>query len=255
MVGEFKRYSREKQFFNRESEENARARVDEYARVLRCAQRFYEDLVMSYSRGRHVLEYGCGEGEWACRIAENGASSVTAFDLSEARVEIAQEKARNRHLDNVHFLVANAEALDFEDDAFDFICGTAILHHLDLHKALSEMSRVLRPRGAAVFMEPLGHNPLVNLHRRLTPHLRTEDEHPLVVDDCKIARPFFRGRCALLRLALFVGHTVQEDQLFCALNESTRCRGSVFVRTRTPFEEIRLVLRGGIYSKAKLTWA
>ncbi len=191
MVGEFKRYSREKQFFNRESEENARARVDEYARVLRCAQRFYEDLVMSYSRGRHVLEYGCGEGEWACRIAENGASSVTAFDLSEARVEIAQEKARNRHLDNVHFLVANAEALDFEDDAFDFICGTAILHHLDLHKALSEMSRVLRPRGAAVFMEPLGHNPLINLYRRLTPHLRTEDEHPLVVDDCKIARPFF----------------------------------------------------------------
>ncbi len=191
MTTENERYSREQQFFNRESEENARAHVDEYAWVLRSAQKFYEDLVMSYSSGRHVLEYGCGEGEWARQIAENGASSVTAFDLSEARVEIAREKARNRHLDNVHFLVANAEALDFEDDTFDLVCGTAIIHHLDLHKAFSEIARVLRPGGVAVFMEPLGHNPLINLYRRLTPHLRTEDEHPLVVDDYKIARPFF----------------------------------------------------------------
>lgn len=191
MVSEHKRYSREKQFFNRESEENARARVDEYSRVLGGAQKFYEDLVMSYSPGRHVLEYGCGAGEWACRLAENGASSVTAFDLSEVRVELAREEARNRHLDNAHFLVANAEALDFDDAMFDLVCGTAILHHLDLHKALSEIARVLRPGGVAVFMEPLGHNPLINLYRRLTPHLRTEDEHPLVVEDIKIARPFF----------------------------------------------------------------
>jgi hypothetical protein len=27
----------------------------------------------------------------------------------------------------------------------------------------------------------MGHNPLINLYRRLTPRLRTEDEHPLLL--------------------------------------------------------------------------
>ncbi len=167
-----------------------------------------------------MLEYGSGEGEWACRIAENGASSVTAFDLSEARVEIAQEKAKNRHLDNVHFLVANAEALDFDDDAFDLVCGTAILHHLDLHKALFEISRVLRPRGVAVFMEPLGHNPLINLYRRITPHLRTEDEHPLVVDDCKIARPLFEVDVHCFGLLSLFAIPFRKTRYFSGLTEA-----------------------------------
>lgn len=34
-----------------------------------------------------------------------------------------------------------------------------------------------------MFFEPLGHNLLINLYRRLTPELRTEDEHPLVACD------------------------------------------------------------------------
>jgi hypothetical protein len=50
---------------------------------------------------------------------------------------------------------------------------------------------VLRPGGAAVFLEPLAHNPLINLYRRLTPQLRTEDEHPLTMRDLAAARRHF----------------------------------------------------------------
>ena len=35
----------------------------------------------------------------------------------------------------------------------------------------------------AVFVEPLGLNPLINLYRRLTPTMRTSDEHPLLPSD------------------------------------------------------------------------
>ncbi len=185
------RYLREKQFFNRESEEDARARVAKYYGIFGSRDKFYEDLVMSYCPGRRVLEYGCGGGDWACLLAEQGAS-VTAFDLSEARIELAQEKARQKHLGNVRFLVANAEALDFDDNAFDVVCGTAIVHHLELRKAFSDLARVLRPGGVAIFMEPLGHNPLINLYRKLTPRLRTEDEHPLRVEDIELAQSLFK---------------------------------------------------------------
>jgi SAM-dependent methyltransferase len=87
----------------------------------------------------------------------------------------------------------NAESLDFEADSFDLICGTAILHHLDLNRALAELARTLRPGGMALFMEPLGHNPVINLYRHLTPHMRTIDEHPLLMRDLQLARRYFHG--------------------------------------------------------------
>jgi SAM-dependent methyltransferase len=79
----------------------------------------------------------------------------------------------------------NAEATTFADGRFDAVVGSGILHHLDLDAAAAELARILDPRGTAVFLEPLGHNPLVNLYRRLTPDLRTEDEHPLRVEDLR----------------------------------------------------------------------
>jgi SAM-dependent methyltransferase len=74
----------------------------------------------------------------------------------------------------------NAEALSFASNTFDRVCGTAILHHLDLERALAELRRVLRPGGRAIFLEALGGNPLINWYRRRTPQMRTADEHPLI---------------------------------------------------------------------------
>ena len=185
------RYIRERQFFDSESSENARTHITKYYKVLDSRDKFYEDLVVSHSSGGRVLEYGCGGGKWACLLAEKGASEVVAIDLSETRIEQARETARLKRLSEVDFQVGNAEALDFDDDAFDVVCGTAILHHLDLHKAFSEIARTLRPNGIAVFMEPLAHNPLINLYRRLTPRLRTDDEQPLRIEDIQLARSYF----------------------------------------------------------------
>lgn len=42
-----------------------------------------------------------------------------------------------------------------------------------------------------MFYEPLGHNPLINLYRKLTPSKRSEDEHPLHWKDIKSIRSRF----------------------------------------------------------------
>src|ERR1017187_2444440 len=96
-----------------------------------------------------------------------------------------------QHVERVDFRVMDAEVLEFPDDSFDLICVVAILHHLDLDKSLAEIARTLRPGAAAIFLEPLAYNPIINLYRRLTPHLRTEDEHPLTMTDLKGASRFF----------------------------------------------------------------
>jgi SAM-dependent methyltransferase len=71
------------------------------------------------------------------------------------------------------------ERLMYDDNTFDVAVGFAILHHLDIPLALSQLRRVLKPGGRAYFAEPLASNPLVRAYRRLTPQYRTADETPL----------------------------------------------------------------------------
>ena len=66
---------------------------------------------------------------------------------------------------------------------FDLVYGTGILHHLQINQCLNEISRVLKPGGRLLFIEPLGTNPFINFYRYLTPGSRSKDEHPLLKED------------------------------------------------------------------------
>src|SRR5258708_21773555 len=136
----------------------------------------YEQKVLANCAGLRVLEYGCGTGSNAFALAARGAK-VIGVDISNTAIELAQKQAAAS--DNLQFQLGYAEALDFPAEMFDLVCGTSILHHLDLERALTELKRVLKPGGRAIFYEPLAYNPLINLYRRLTPHLHTRDEHAL----------------------------------------------------------------------------
>ena len=99
--------------------------------------------------------------------------------------------AAREGLTNTSFRVMNAESLEFDDSRFDVVFGIGILHHLDLDRAYSEIARVLNPNGVAVFLEPLGHNPFINLARRMTPKSRTADEHPMLTKDLRLLSGYF----------------------------------------------------------------
>ena len=159
--------------------------------ILGSAHEQFYSLLYPYCPGRRLLENVCGRGEpdYLRDLAERGAQ-ISAIDISEVAVEQVKRAARRDNLD-IDARVMNAEDLDFEDGEFDVVAGSAIIHHLNLKKAFTEITRVLNPSGVAIFEEPLGHNPFINLYRRLTPHLRTEDEHPLRTEDFELARSFF----------------------------------------------------------------
>lgn len=132
--------------------------------------------------GSRALEYGCGVGSRAFDLAAAGVD-VVGIDIAPGAIEAARKRARSERLAHASFEVMNAENLEVPDGSFSLVCGSGILHHLDLELAVGEIARVLEPGGRAVFVEPLGHNPLINLFRRLTPSMRTPDEHPLVRGD------------------------------------------------------------------------
>jgi SAM-dependent methyltransferase len=87
----------------------------------------------------------------------------------------------------------NAEEITFKNNSFDLIYGSGILHHLDLDKCFQGIASKLKENGKAIFIEPLGHNYFINRYRNKTPDLRTPDEHPLLMNDFKKARKYFRS--------------------------------------------------------------
>jgi ubiquinone/menaquinone biosynthesis C-methylase UbiE len=190
--------------------ERERTFHDEAAVDGRAQDRFYRTLTAAHAhqlrlledavRGRDVLEIGCGGGELSAHLADL-ATRVVGVDISDGRIQRARQKHLGSGTEGVlSFEPMNAEQLDFPDDSFDAVCGGAILHHLDLERALGEVARVLRPQGRAIFLEPLGHNPVINCYRRLSPDVRTVDEHPLLVAELEETTRFEQVSAAYFHL-------------------------------------------------------
>jgi SAM-dependent methyltransferase len=184
------RIERELAFHNDRFTEEVRTGQDKYYFALERCDARSQSLICEAARGSDVLEYGCAKGEESVPLARI-ARSLTGIDLSDVAIAQAEAAGRAAGLANVTFKAMNGEALEFADASFDLVFGTGILHHLDLDRAYSEIARVLRPGGKAIFKEPLGHNAVFNLYRKLTPDVRTADEHPLLSRDINLARRFF----------------------------------------------------------------
>lgn len=142
--------------------------------------------------GRRILDFGCGKGEWAVLLAERGAQ-VVALDLSLQGLRRARSGAE-AHGQAIRCVVGDGHRLPFPDQSFDLIHGQFILHHLDVHQAGSELARVLKAGGRAVFLETSANNPVLMLARRVIPgrlgipRLSTDSEYPLRhADVCRLA--------------------------------------------------------------------
>ena len=122
----------------------------------------------------------------------DGTAKFCGIDISNRAIDVARETASAQGLRQCEFSVMDAEHTSFPDGAFDVVFGHGILHHLDLGTCFPEIARILRPGGKAIFTEPLGHNPALNLFRKLTPQMRTPDERPLIMGDLRQAGQYFR---------------------------------------------------------------
>ena len=188
---------REKAFHNRifekDYDENERSVVVKYYASTRSSEEFLRDTVRRYISSKKVLEYGCGPGDWTLKTLADGAAFVTGIDLSDTAIAKARQKAQEQGAsDTTEYFVMDAENLTFEPHSFDVCYGNGIIHHLDTSQAYRQIAKILRADGVAVFREPLGMNPLINLYRSMTPKLRTPDEHPFVMRDIELARESFR---------------------------------------------------------------
>lgn len=102
-----------------------------------------------------VLEIGGGSGEHLPFLRYIPKESYTSVDL---RPVITQEHLKSLSSDftnKLSFLEANAEALPFEDQSFDRVFTTCLLHHVDdVLAVLLEARRVTEKGGEIAFVFP-----------------------------------------------------------------------------------------------------
>lgn len=96
-----------------------------------------------------ILDVGCGTGQ-SRQIYSPYIKSYVGADVSPRSIEIARRKHPL-----CKWVVADACALPFENESFDVIAYSSVLHHIpDFIAALREGIRVLRPGGLAFAFDP-----------------------------------------------------------------------------------------------------
>ncbi len=132
---------------------------------------WFKRLASGDLSGQHVLEIGCGQGVGAEVILDRlGAASVTAFDLDESMVALAQ---RRLHARPVSLSVGDVCNIEQPSGAVDTVVDFGIIHHVpNWQESIGEIARVLRPGGLLLFEEIPRHMLDTWVFRTLTVHPR-----------------------------------------------------------------------------------
>ena len=107
-------------------------------------------LLAHVAAGDRVLDLGCGDG-WAC--AELAAAGARPVGLEVAAAAVRRARARHPELE---FQLAPIDGpLALGDAGFDVVWSSEVIEHVaDTARWLSEVRRVLRPRGRLVLTTP-----------------------------------------------------------------------------------------------------
>jgi ubiquinone/menaquinone biosynthesis C-methylase UbiE len=105
--------------------------------------------MLNFRETDYILDVATGTGEPGLSIASMLKSGkVTGIDLSEKMLDVANEHAMQRGINNFETICCDASELPFDDETFDGItCRLSFMFFPDMKMALNEMMRVLKPGG------------------------------------------------------------------------------------------------------------
>jgi ubiquinone/menaquinone biosynthesis C-methylase UbiE len=113
----------------------------------------FEEWTPRIQPGSVVLDIGCADGLSTFDIARHDVE-VIGLDISPEQIRRAQSRAADAGVENVTFVIGDADALPVADDTIDCVLCFGSLHHVpNPTRTLAEMARVLRVGGSYLGME------------------------------------------------------------------------------------------------------
>lgn len=177
-----------------ESEYSSAYRSANYYLGTKKSDDFLNDWISKNAPGKVLLDMACGNGLLAIKAAECGSDLAIGIDLSPLSIKNAKDAADKAGVGGkTFFLVGDVEDTGLPENSVDLVMCSGMLHHIDLNRFLPELQRILKPGGKVFVFEPLGYNPIIQLYRRATPHIRThwETAHIIGLKDVSLARNIF----------------------------------------------------------------
>jgi Methylase involved in ubiquinone/menaquinone biosynthesis len=144
---------------NRSYKEKSKQTFDSQANIYdstyygKHAKKLY-NIIIEKAKGfncKKVLDVGCGTGTVISILSKNEGIELSGVDLSDKMLNIAREKLKDR----VELKIGDAEQLPWPNNTFDtVICTDSFHHYPEPVKVLSEMARVLKPKGYLIIGDP-----------------------------------------------------------------------------------------------------
>lgn len=102
-----------------------------------------------------ILDIATGTGDLAINLAKTSASKIIGFDISPGMLEVGKKKITHKQLDHkIEMVLGDSEKMPFDDNSFDAITvAFGIRNFENLEQGLSEILRVLKPKGVFVILE------------------------------------------------------------------------------------------------------
>jgi len=181
----------EREFYNAWAEkvDVSKIKVEKFFESSTCPENRFLVSHMDKIKGSLILDLGCGAGENSVYFTLKGAECI-ATDYSDGMLHVVDELAESYHV-KVKTQVVDAMNIPYPDNTFDYVYIANTLHHVDTDKCVAEIYRVLKKGGKMLSWDPLKHNPVINIYRRMATKVRTIDEHPLHINVVKKLRKTF----------------------------------------------------------------
>lgn len=111
-------------------------------------------------KGKICGDLGCGTGFISLALSLE-AELVFSVDSSKNMLKELSGIANKKGIRNIHPIIGSMDAIPLFDNSIDAVFTNMALHHVvEAKKAISEMYRILKPKGTAVISDVKEHNGL-----------------------------------------------------------------------------------------------
>ena len=111
--------------------------------------------ILGKNNPKVILDIATGTGDFALEALKLNPEKIIGIDISQGMLDIGIEKMKKKKVNHIIDLqLGDSENLKFEDNYFDgYTVGFGVRNFENLEKGLTEMLRVLKPKGTAVILE------------------------------------------------------------------------------------------------------